>query len=197
MNYKQIYAIKRNNENKIKQVCGYIADKPGIYIFHRTDENGIRHAYCGQAVNMLERCASHLSEYDHIALSLKKRGFYGDDNPYGWKLDCKPCQKSELDEKEVSTIKLLADQGYQLLNHTGGSQGKGKTQLKDYKPPKTYQQGIEQGKKNCSKDISNLFEKHLNVTTKSNPPTVNQQKALEKFNDFLSYWKGETNDSNN
>ena len=41
--------------------------------------------------------------------------------------------------------------------------------------------------KNCSKEMAHLFDLHLEVTTKKNPPTVNQQKALDKFNDFLNF----------
>ena len=61
---------------------------------------------------MCERCASHLAEYDHIALSLKKHGFYSEKNPTGWKLAFKTCPKSELDEREVATIKSFADNGF-------------------------------------------------------------------------------------
>lgn len=55
---------------------------------------------------MCERCTSHLAEYDHIALSLKKHGFYKEDNPYGWKLQFKTCPKSELDKREVAEEEL-------------------------------------------------------------------------------------------
>jgi hypothetical protein len=37
--------------------------------------------------------------------------------------------------------------------------------------------------------VAHLFEKHLEYTTKNNPPTKNQQKAVEKFEDFLNYYK--------
>ena len=39
--------------------------------------------------------------------------------------------------------------------------------------------------KNASRDMARLFEKHLNVSTKNEPPTINQIKALDKFNQFL------------
>lgn len=188
-NYKQIYAMKKSREDRIKNMCPDIPYTPGIYAFHRTDENGIKRAYVGQAVSLRERCASHLAEYDHIALSLKKHGFYSKENPYGWKLAYKTCSKDELDEREIATIKAFADDGFQMYNVTAGGQGKGKKQLGEYKQPKTYRQGIEQGKKNSSKEIAHLFDKHLSVSTKNNPPTKNQEKALEKFEDFLNYYK--------
>lgn len=120
-NYKQIYAIKAEREGRIKKICPNIPYSSGIYVFYRTDEAQIRRAYCGQAINLCERCASHLGEYDHIALSLKKHGFYSGENPYGWKLAFKTCPKSELDEREVATIKSFADDGFQMYNVTAGS----------------------------------------------------------------------------
>ena len=146
-NYRKIYAMKAEREKRIKAICPGIPYSSGIYAFYSTDEAGIRRAYVGQAVNLCERCASHLAEYDHIALSLKKHGFYSEDNPYGWKLDFKTCHKSELDEKEVATIKQFADKGFQMYNVTAGSQGQGKLVTGQYKQPNTYTQGIQQGKK--------------------------------------------------
>lgn len=43
--------------------------------------------------------------------------------------------------------------------------------------------------KNASRDVAKLFEKHLNVSAKSNPPTVNQMKAMDKFEKFLELSK--------
>lgn len=75
-NYKQIYAMKAKREKQIKVICPDIPYKSGIYVFYRIDEAGIRRAYCGQAVSLCERCASHLAEYDHIALSLTRNGYF-------------------------------------------------------------------------------------------------------------------------
>lgn len=191
-NYRQIYAKKAARENRIKSICPNISNTSGIYAFYRSDEAGIRRSYVGQAVNLLERCASHLGEYDHIALSLKKHGFYSEDNPYGWKLDFKTCHKSELDEKEVATIKQFADKGFQMYNVTAGSQGQGKLVTGQYKQPKTYTQGIQQGYKKASKEVAHLFELHLDYKTKSERPNKNQEKALNKFLEFLNYCKGDS-----
>lgn len=68
MDYSRVFAMKRERENRIKRICPSIPYSSGIYVFYRTDEAGINRAYCGQAVNLCERCASHLGEYDHIAL---------------------------------------------------------------------------------------------------------------------------------
>lgn len=75
MDYSRVFAMKRERENRIKRICPSIPYSSGIYVFYRTDEAGINRAYCGQAVNLCERCASHLGEYDHIALSLKSISF--------------------------------------------------------------------------------------------------------------------------
>ena len=191
-NYRQIYAKKAARENRIKSICPNIPNTSGIYAFHRVDEAGIKRSYVGQALHLCERCASHLGEYDHIALSLKKHGFYSEDNPYGWKLDFKTCPKSELDEKEVATIKQFADKGFQMYNVTAGSQGQGKLVTGQYKQPKTYTQGVQQGYKKASKEVAHLFELHLDYKTKSDPPNKNQEKALNKFLEFLNYCKGDS-----
>lgn len=186
-NYKQIYAMKSERENKIKNICPSIPRVSGIYVFYRTDEAGIRRAYCGQAVNLLERCASHLAEYDHIALSLKKHGFYSEDKPYGWKLVFETCPRAELDEREVETIKSYADSGFQMYNVTAGSQSKGKVVSDNYKQPKTYREGIQAGKKALAREISNIIDKHLTVELKpekqGNKVSI---KAFEKFKALLS-----------
>lgn len=185
-NYKQIYAMKAERENRIKKICPDIPYSSGIYVFWRIDEAGIRRAYCGQALKLCERCASHLSEYDHIALSLKKHKFYNTDNPHGWKLWFETCGENELDEKEVERIKQLADAGFQMYNVTAGSQSKGKLVTGQYKPPKTYHQGIQAGKKSLAKQLSEIIQKHLTVTVRpdkqGNKVSI---RALEKFNSLL------------
>lgn len=186
-NYKQIYVMKADRENRIKKICPDIPYSSGIYVFWRIDEAGIRRAYCGQAVKLCERCASHLAEYDHIALSLKKHGLYKEDNPYGWKLQFKTCPKSELDEREIATIKQFADAGFQMYNVTAGSQGVGKKVTGDYKPPKTYREGIQAGKKTLARELSSIISKHLTVRLKPEKQgNKTSQKQLEKFNDLLN-----------
>ena len=186
-NYRKIYAMKHERENHIKKICPDIPYSSGIYVFYRTDDANIRRAYCGQAVNLCERCASHLAEYDHIALSLKKHGFYSEENPNGWKLAFKTCPKNELDDREVSTIKSFADKGFQMYNITAGSQSAGKKVTGDYKPPKTYRQGIQQGKRVLARELSSIIDKHLIVELK--PEKQNNkisQRALEKFKRLLN-----------
>lgn len=126
VNYKKIYAMKNAREKKIESICPEMPNTSGIYAFYRVDEAGIRRSYVGQALRLRERCASHLGEYDHIALSLKKHKFYSESNPTGWKLAYRTCKKSELDQKEIETIKAFADKGFQMYNITAGGQSVGK-----------------------------------------------------------------------
>lgn len=185
-NYKQIYAIKAEREGRIKKICPNIPYSSGIYVFYRTDEAQIRRAYCGQAINLCERCASHLGEYDHIALSLKKHGFYSGENPHGWKLAFKTCPKSELDEREVATIKSFADDGFQMYNVTAGSQSIGKLVTGQYKQPKSYSQGVQQGRKNLAKELSNIADKHLVISLKPEKfGNKVSERQFEKFKELL------------
>lgn len=178
--------MKAEREKRIRSICPSIPCTSGIYAFYRVDEAGIRRSYVGQAVNLLERCSSHLAEYDHIALSLKKHGFYSEKNPYGWKLTYKTCLKSELDDLEVFTIKKWADAGFQMYNVTAGGQGLGKVVSGQYKQPKTYTQGIQQGKKVLARELSSIAEKHLKIELRADKANNKvSQKQYEKFMDLL------------
>lgn len=189
---KSISEIKRM-EQEIKQrlllVNPKLNEKSGIYFLTREDEQGIKYAYIGQAKHILSRLAQHMTGYQHIDLSLKKHGLISNNNMCGWNVNFLNFPDELLDEKEQYYIKKYALGGYQLRNKTAGGQGSGKKQIDDYRPGKTYRQGVEQGMKNASRDVAKLFEKHLNVSAKSNPPTVNQMKAMDKFEKFLELSK--------
>lgn len=189
---RSISEIKRM-EQEIKQrlllVNPKLNEKSGIYFLTREDEQGIKYAYIGQAKHILSRLAQHMTGYQHIDLSLKKHGLISNNNMCGWNVNFLNFPEELLDEKEQYYIKKYALGGYQLRNKTAGGQGSGKKQIDDYRPGKTYRQGVEQGMKNASRDVAKLFEKHLNVSAKSNPPTVNQMKAMDKFEKFLELSK--------
>lgn len=185
-NYKQVYAIKAEREARILKICPKITRTSGIYVFHRIDEAGIRRAYCGQARNLQERCAAHLGEYDHIGLSLKKHGFYGPVNPYGWQLDFIECSIDELDEKEIENIKSWADAGWQLYNVSTGGQGKGKI-VDNAKPAKGYRDGITQGRVNMARELKNILTKHLTVTIQPGKETHKvSQRMYAKFFELIN-----------
>ena len=192
---KSITEIKRM-EREIKQRLLFINPKlneqSGIYFLTREDEQGIKYAYIGQAKHILSRLAQHMTGYQHIDLRLKKHGLISNSNMCGWNVNFLNFPEELLDEKEQYYIKKYALGGYQLRNKTAGGQGSWKKQIDDYRPGKTYRQGVEQGMKNASRDVAKLFEKHLNVSAKNNPPTVNQMKAMDKFEKFLELSKDDS-----
>lgn len=195
MKKKSIAEIKRM-EQEIKQrlllINPKLNEQSGIYFLTREDEQGIKYAYIGQAKHILSRLAQHMTGYQHIDLSLKKHGLISNSNMCGWNVNFLNFPEELLDEKEQHYIKKYALGGYQLRNKTAGGQGSGKKQIDDYRPGKTYRQGVEQGMKNASRDVAKLFEKHLNVSAKNDPPTVNQLKAMDKFEKFLGLSKDDS-----
>ena len=189
MNYRQLYAIKKANEEKILQMCP-CPNTSGIYFLLR-EEDGFRYAYIGQAKHLLSRLAQHLSGYQHIDLSIKKHGLWSKENLTGYKIHFLEFPECLLDEMEQEYIKKYANAGYQLRNVTSGSQGQGKKGLGNAKQPKTYTEGVVQGEKNMAKRIKHLFDLHLDYVPKKEPPTKLQEKAMQKFKDILEYEKNE------
>lgn len=188
-NWKQVKAIESVNKKKFLELNNELNNDSGIYMLTRIDENGFKYAYIGQAKHILTRLAQHMVGYQHIDLSLKNHGLYTDKNEYGWNVIHYNCSEEELDDKEQYYIKEYADNGFQLRNKTSGSQGKGKTKINEFKPSKGYQDGLKQGYKNASKEIDNLFDKHLDYLKKSDKPNKNQDKAIEKLEQFLEVYK--------
>ena len=190
MSYQDIRkakAIENQNKKKLLEVNPKLDEKSGIYFLTRTDEDGFKYAYIGQAKHILTRLAQHLVGYQHIDLSLKKHELYAEDNPFGWKVNFLHFPESQLDEKEQHYIKEYALNGYQLRNKTSGSQGVGKAQIDDYRPQKGYRDGLEQGRKNLAKELKHIIDKHLVVSIK--PEKANNKvsiKAFEKFREILN-----------
>lgn len=191
-NIAKAKSIERKNRERILAVNPHVDEKSGIYFLTRTDEDGFRYAYIGQAVNLLSRLAGHLKGYQHIDLSIKSHGLYSTDNIYGWKIGFMHYPAEELDKLEQYWIKKYADGGYQLRNKTSGSQGDGKKQIADYKPPKGYRDGIHQGRINLARELANIADKHLVISLK--PEKQNNsisQKQYQKFMELLR--EGENN----
>lgn len=188
-NWKRLKAIEQKNKERILAINKYADEDSGIYIFIR-HEDGIRYAYVGQAKHLLTRLAQHLSGYQHIDLSIKKHGLFDiNKNLTGWDIDINHCLEEELDTEEQRYIKSYASKGYQLYNHTTGSQGKGKRALGEVKSPKSYRDGIAQGEKNVIKQIAHLFDLYLKPVHKADKPSKNAEKAMQKFNEII---QGET-----
>ena len=184
MDYKKIYAIKKTNEERILKVCPNCPNTSGIYFLLR-EENGFKFGYIGQAKHLLSRLAQHLSGYQHIDLSIKKHGLWSEENPTGYKVHFLEFAENLLDEMEQIYIKRYANAGYQMRNSTSGSQGVGKKGLDNQKQPRTYYEGLNNGYERARKEIAHLFNLHLDYKTKSDKPNKNQQKAYQKFKDFL------------
>ena len=184
INYKQLYAIKKANRERILKVCPNCPETSGIYFLLR-EEGGFKFAYIGKAKTLLSRLADHLQGYtQHIDRSLKKHGLWSEENPTGWTINFLEFPESELNEKEQYYIQKYANAGYQLRNiESGGTLGK--TDIGERKPAKNYYDGLSQGYKNAQKFVANLFDKHLDYKQKSDKPNKNQEKAMKKFKDFL------------
>ena len=160
-------------------------DESGIYILTRY-ESGFKYAYVGQAKRLLTRLAQHLNGYQHIDLSIKKHGLYSDTNPTGWQIEYANCPEEQLDNNERLLISDYANRGYQLRNKTAGGQDSGKFGIADNRPAKGYHDGLQQGYENARKEIAHLFDLHLSAVIKANKPNKTQEKALQKFNDFIN-----------
>jgi hypothetical protein len=192
LNYQNIArskAIEQENKKRLLKLNPKLNDKSGIYFLLREDENGFKFAYVGQAKSVLQRLASHLVGYEqHIDLSLRKHKLYSEDNPYGWRVEFLNFPESQLDEKEKYYIKLYADNGYQLRNVSIGGQGGNRDSgsIGERKAPKGYLQGIQQGRKNLARELSNIAEKHLKIELRADKANNKvSQKQYEKFMDLL------------
>ena len=91
MDYRQILAIQRANEERIKKISPIINHESGIYLFYRNNEEGEFCVYVGQAKDLLQRTAQHLTGYKkknptHIDRSLFVHKLYRENNKNGWKV---------------------------------------------------------------------------------------------------------------
>ena len=189
--FRQAKAIEAKNKKRLLEVNPYLNEGSGIYFLTRTDENGFKYAYVGQAVHILTRLAQHMVGYQHIDLSIKKHGLYSKQNQNGWKIDFNLYPEVVLNEMEQLFIKEYADRGYQLRNKTSGSQGDGKAQIDDYRPQKGYRDGIQQGRKNMARELSSIAEKHLKIELRADKANNKvSQKQYEKFMDLLKAGDG-------
>lgn len=190
-NYQNIAkakAIEKQNRERLLKVNPKLDDESGIYFLTRTDEDNISYFYIGQAVHILTRLAQHLVGYQHIDLSIKKRGLYSADNPYGWKVNFMHYSKGELDKWEQYWISEYTKQGYQCrYNKTGGGQGEGKEKINEFRPAKGYRDGIKQGKINLARELSSIAEKHLKIEIREDKKNNKvSQKQFEKFKELIN-----------
>ena len=190
-NYQNIAkakAIEKQNKERLLKVNPKLDDESGIYFLTRTDEDNISYFYIGQALHILTRLAQHLVGYQHIDLSIKKRGFYSEENPYGWKLNFIHYPANELDKWEQYWILGYTKKGYQCrYNKTSGGQGEGKEKINEFKPSKGYRDGLKQGRKNLAKELSSIAEKHLTIEIREDKKNNKvSQKQFEKFKELMN-----------
>ena len=79
MDDRQRWAIQRANEKKVLKQNPRITQESGIYQFVRTNENKEMCVSIGQAKNLLQRIAVHLTVVNketHIDKSLQKHKLY-------------------------------------------------------------------------------------------------------------------------
>ena len=186
-NYKQIYAVQKKYREEIKKICPGIDDGSGIYFLIRTDEDGINYYYIGQAVKILQRMCSHMTGYQHIDLSLRKRGWYSEENPYGWRLNFKHYAPKDLDQMEQYWILQYMKKGYQArYNKTAGGQGEGKEKINEFRPVRGYRDGIRQGKITLARQLTDIIQKHLTIRIKAEKENNKiSQNAEKKFYELL------------
>ena len=189
VNYRQIMAIKKANEDKIRKMCPDADNSSGIYAFWREDVNMIKHAYVGQARDLLKRLGEHLSGYkQHIDLSIKKYKLYDEEtNPTGYHVDIlEKCNEEYLDDREKYWIKWYADNAYQMKNVSLGGQGASNNgDINERKPTKGYREGLVNGRKKALKEVAKFFEKNL-IYQMTEPVTKQKQNALKKFESMLA-----------
>lgn len=183
VNFKQLWAIDMKNKKRLLAICPTLTNESGIYVWTR-EEDGIKYCYVGQSVALLNRNLSHLRGYQHIDISLKKRGLYDKElNPNGWCLDFFTCPHTQLDEQEQKTIKEYAGMGYQIrYQHTLGGQidKKGLEQQNE----NGYRKGVAYGRKQQLKEIKNYFAKYLDFVVKGKTNKTKERKWQE-FKDLM------------
>lgn len=171
---KMISPIIKENRDTIKS---------GIYLYERTDEKGITYFYIGLAVNIFNRQISHWNGFQRIDISMRKRGFKNENNPYGWKFKIlEYCPKEKLNEREQYWIMEYLKQGKQTYNlNYGGQKGKSNTFDKDRKG---YKQGVAYGELKTKRKIKEYFDKYLDYTIKPKSNKIKEKKFAE-FGEFL------------
>jgi hypothetical protein len=201
-NFRRIKALENEYRKKLLLANPRLTDASGIYFLTRQDENDISYFYIGQAKKILQRMIGHMMNYQHIDVSLRKRGFYSKDNPYGWKLDFIYYPIEQLDEMEQYWILEYTKKGYQCrYNKTAGGQGQGKVQINEFKASKGYYDGIKQGKRILARELSHIIEKHLEIGFKDgkehNKISIGAREKFFTLIDENNYKEGGTDGESN
>lgn len=179
------YKTQYINEQRILKVNPKVNHHSGIYVLFRIDEHGFKHAYIGQARDLLKRLGQHLNGYtQHIDLSLRKHKLFGISNPYGWNVKVYEFPFVELNEREREFIRKYANDGYQLKNVTLGGQDEGKENLNENKIHKGYREGVEYGRIKALKEVKSYFDKYLDIELKHTNKICERKKI--QFEELLN-----------
>lgn len=185
---KAFFAKQKQYEPIIKKACPTIDNKSGVYFYTRTDlVTGEKFAYVGLAKNLMQRNISHLQGYQHIDISLRKRGFYSEENEGGWKLNCLHFPEHLIEQKERYYIEQYQKANVTLLNIESGGR-EGKSLINEKAPPKTYRDGLAQGEKNMLLKVKVFFDKYLDYIIKDKPNKVKERK-LNEFAELLQSYE--------
>jgi hypothetical protein len=180
---KRFYSKQEEAERLLFAVCPKADHRSGIYFYLREDTDG-KYGYIGKATDLINRNVAHIIGYQqHIDISIKKRGFYSKDNPSGWRLNVLYYPKEDLDRWERHWIALYRDSDYTLYNvESGGTEGK--EIIGERKPPKTYRDGLSQGRKSLARELKHIIDTHLEIKLRKEDNKISQ-KALDKFWELL------------
>lgn len=185
-NYKQIFAKQKEAEKVVLKACPKMDNGSGIYFYTRVDlETNEKFAYIGLARNLIRRNSQHILGYQHIDISLRKRGFYSKENESGWKLNFLHFPENQLEEKERYYIEQYQKANVTLLNIESGGR-EGKSFINEKAPPKTYRDGLAQGEKNMLNKVKVFFDKYLDYVIKDKPNKIKERKHKE-FAELLNY----------
>jgi len=183
MTTKQRFAIMQKYKKQWLEQRPDLKNTSGIYCLVR-EENGFKFCYIGQSVKVVDRLCSHMLGYQHIDISLKKRGLYSESNPEGWRIDqIVYCPQEKLDAGEQYFIRLYADKGYQIrYNKEAG----GRTDKVGFEKEQTngYYKGLKQGENKALKQVGVYFDKYLDYVIKE-PTNKVKQRKYEEFKDLL------------
>lgn len=187
--YKKLFGIQSELKKQLKILCPEIDDRPGIYFWFREDHEG-KHIYIGLAtVSILDRSISHCQGYkQRLDLSIKKRGFYSEENKLGWQLKVMYKPVEDLDELEKYYINKYVELGYDVYNISGGGQSSRASDIAKRKEGRGYHDGLAQGELNSRRKVAHWFEKSLDYSIKG-APNANKQKAFERFTEFINIEK--------
>ena len=200
MDLKQRFAILNKYKKVVRELCdNELTIDSGIYMFYRTNENGERCFYVGQAKNLLQRTAEHLmGKKQHIDKSIYVHKLYSDDNPTGWKLRVLiNCREEDLDHFEKFYIDFNKQQGFKCYNVSSGGQGSERTTDVGERLQtklKSYKNGKGLGYEKAKNEAREFFNKYLDFSIKGKPNKVKERK-LREFKEWLEVQNGEVKES--